>query len=103
MTKPVFSNRWFIWAVAAIVVVGSSVWGFAQYTNIKIGTETAGNDIFFVPLKKLINEDTGDKEDKVSLFLADNKITSNFMEGVVSVFFSSSGLEKSSVFNVHFF
>lgn len=35
MTKQILPNRWLIWAVVAIIVVGTGVWGYIQYVVIQ--------------------------------------------------------------------
>lgn len=39
MNKQIFQNRWFIWALAVIVIVGFGVWGFIEYSNIQTENE----------------------------------------------------------------
>ena len=43
MTKQILQNRWFIWALVAITITGFSVWGFLEYSNIKMNDESAEN------------------------------------------------------------
>ncbi len=45
MTKQIFKNRWFIWALAAIIITSFSVWGFIEYSNIKMFNEIADGEI----------------------------------------------------------
>lgn len=44
MTKQIFSNRWFIWAIAVIVITGFGVWGLIEYSAIKMADESAENE-----------------------------------------------------------
>lgn len=44
--KQIFSNRWFVWAIAIMVIVGFGVWGFIQYSVIEMDSEMVENYTF---------------------------------------------------------
>ncbi len=46
MTKQILPNRWFIWAIVAIVLTGFSVWGFIEYSILKMDNASVEN-LFF--------------------------------------------------------
>jgi hypothetical protein len=44
--KAMVQDRWFIWTLVGIVVIGVSTWAYAQYTIIQMEADTfqwAGN------------------------------------------------------------
>ncbi len=43
MNKQIFQNRWFIWALAAIIIAGFSVWGFIEYLTVRMTNENIEN------------------------------------------------------------
>lgn len=38
--KTMVQDRWFIWTVVGIVVIGVSTWAYAQYTLIQLDADT---------------------------------------------------------------
>ena len=49
MTKQILPNKWFIWAIVAIVVAGVGLWGYIQYTLIQ---DSVAENISVVPAAK---------------------------------------------------
>jgi len=45
MNRQIFKNRWFIWAIVAIVVVGGGLWGFLEYAKVQMDVEASGDSI----------------------------------------------------------
>lgn len=60
MNKQICSNRWFIWAIVFIVVVGVGLWGFIEYTNITTDIKSTEDNIVFTVVipKQLIGGET---------------------------------------------
>ena len=54
MTKQIFKNRWFVWAIVVIVITAFSVWGIIEYSNIKAEKESidSGTTLLQSPMSK---------------------------------------------------
>ncbi len=86
MTKQIFLNRWFIWALAAIIIVGFSVWGFIEYSAIKTANESAENGTISLrhPVSKVV-------ENKI--YSVDELVKSNLIEGTEVLVKGRYGIE----------
>lgn len=63
MGKQIFPNRWFIWAIVFIVVVGVGLWSYIEYALIEMDYETSESQIVFsVTIHKKIATDTSRQE-----------------------------------------
>lgn len=59
MNKQISSNRWFIWAIVFIVVVGVGLWAYIQSALIEMDLEASDRDIVFtLTIHKKIVVDT---------------------------------------------
>lgn len=45
MSRQIFSNRWFIWTIVGIVVIGVSLWAYIQYALIEMDIESSKTDV----------------------------------------------------------
>ncbi len=60
MTKQIFKNRWFVWTLAAIFIAGFSVWGFAEYSSVKMNNESAGSEVVLNRNRVSVQNDISD-------------------------------------------
>ncbi len=60
MTKQIFQNRWFIWTLTIIIIVGFSVWGFAEYSNVEMNNGSVGSEVVLNRNRVSVQNDISD-------------------------------------------
>ncbi len=75
-----------MWAIVAIVIVGFSAWGFAEYSNVKMNNESAENEI--ISLRHPVSEVVENK-----IYSVDELAKSNLIEGTEVLVKGRYGIE----------
>lgn len=57
MNKNICPNRWFIWAIIGIVVIGIGILGYMQYVISEINNDALANKFVSIPQEKLTDDE----------------------------------------------
>ncbi len=72
------SNRWFIWALVFIVVIGVGLWAYIQYSLVEMDIESSSSDIVFTVVihkNSVDNTDVMSKGEAIDIAAASSQCT----------------------------
>jgi hypothetical protein len=68
MNKKIAPNRWFIWTIVIVVVIGVSLWAYIQYALVEMDVESSNTDIVFtITIHKKISVDEGRQQNAIEI------------------------------------